>query len=226
VKTLVIDVGGTNIKVLMTGRRVPVKIPSGRNLTPRAMVRGVREAIAGWKYDNVSIGYPGPVVRGRPLLEPWNLGKGWVAFDYRKAFGRPVRIINDAAMQALGSYAGGSMLFLGLGTGMGSALIIDGVLVPTELAHLPYHKGRSYEEYLGEEGMHREGKRAWRRHVAAVCKLFIAAFSVDYVVLGGGNSRHLRDLPPQTRLGDNANAFNGGFRLWRNDTAQARRRAR
>jgi polyphosphate glucokinase len=214
VKTLVIDVGGTNVKVLMTGRRVPVKIPSGPHLTPRTMVRAVREATAGWKYDNVSIGYPGPVVRGRLLLEPWNLGKGWVGFDFKKAFGRPVRIINDAAMQALGSYEGGAMLFLGLGTGLGSALIIEGALVPTELAHLPYHKGRSYEEYLGEAGMHREGKRAWRRHVAKVCELFIAAFSVDYVVLGGGNSRHLRDLPPLTRLGDNANAFEGGFRLW------------
>ena len=225
-KTLVIDVGGTNIKVLMTGRREPIKVPSGPKMTPRAMVRAVRGATDGWKYDNVSIGYPGPVVRGHPILEPWNLGRGWVGFDFKKAFGRPVRMINDAAMQALGSYEGGTMLFLGLGTGLGSALIIDGVLVPTELAHLPYHKGRSYEEYLGEAGMDREGKRAWRRHVAKVCALFIAAFSVDYVVLGGGNSRHLRELPPHTRLGDNANAFKGGFRLWRNDTVRGQRRAR
>jgi polyphosphate glucokinase len=214
VKTLVIDVGGTNIKVLMTGRRVPIKIPSGPKLTPRTMVRAVRGATAGWKYDNVSIGYPGPVLRGRPAQEPWNLGKGWVRFDYTRALGRPVRMINDAAMQALGSYAGGKMLFLGLGTGLGSALIMDGVLIPTELAHLPYKKGRSYEEYLGEAGMIRSGKHDWQRHVAEVCALFIAAFSVDYIVLGGGNSKRLGRLPPRTRLGDNANAFEGGFRLW------------
>jgi polyphosphate glucokinase len=214
VKTLVIDVGGTNIKILMTGMRVPIKVPSGPELTPREMVRAVLEATIGWKYNNVSIGYPGPVVRDRPRLEPVNLGKGWVRFDFKKALGRPVRMINDAAMQALGSYEGGKMLFLGLGTGLGSALIMDGVLIPTELAHLPYKKGRSYEEYVGEAGMLRSGKRDWQRHVAEVCALFIAAFSVDYVILGGGNSKRLGALPPLTRLGDNANAFKGGFRLW------------
>lgn len=214
-RTLVIDVGGTNIKVIATGRREPIKIPSGPRMTPAVMVRDVRDATAGWKYDNVSIGYPGPVVRNRPRLDPWNLGKGWVRFDFKKAFGRPVRMINDAAMQALGSYQGGNMLFLGLGTGMGSAMIRDGVLIPMELAHLPYKRGLSYEEYLGEAGMYREGKPAWRRHVARVIALFIAALEVDYVVLGGGNSRHLKKLPPHTRRGDNANAFKGGFRLWK-----------
>ena len=215
-KTLVIDVGGTNIKVIATGRRKPVKIPSGPSMTPRLMVRGVRDATAGWKYDVVSIGYPGPVLRGRVAREPINLGKGWLRFDFKKAFNRPVRLINDAAMQALGSYAGGYMLFLGLGTGLGSAMIRDGVLVPTELAHLPYRHGLSYEQYLGEAGMKRLGKRAWRRHVAKVTALFMAALEIDYVVYGGGNARHLRELPPNTRLGSNANAFKGGFRMWTN----------
>jgi predicted NBD/HSP70 family sugar kinase len=213
-RVLVIDVGGTNIKVLMSGRRKPIKIPSGALLTPRRMVRAVREATADWKYDVVSIGYPGPVSRGRITQEPWNLGKGWVRFDFRKALKRPVRIINDAAMQALGSYAGGAMLFLGLGTGLGSAMICDGSLIPLELAHLPYRHGESYEEWLGEAGMKRHGKPSWRRHVAKVTALFIAAFQIDYVVLGGGNVRHLRTLPADTRAGNNANAFKGGFRLW------------
>lgn len=215
VKILVIDVGGTNVKVLASGRRAAIKIPSGPRMTPRAMVRAVRSVAADWDYDAVSIGYPGPVVRGRPSREPWNLGKGWVRFDYRKAFGRPVRIINDAAMQALGSYAGRNMLFLGLGTGLGSAMIREGTLVPLELAHLPYRHGKSYEDFLGEAGYLRLGKAAWRRHVATVVALFIAAFEVDYVVLGGGNSRHLNDVPPSTVLGSNANAFKGGFRVWR-----------
>ena len=213
-KTLVVDVGGTNIKVLVSERREPIKIPSGPRMTPRIMVREVREATSDWKYDNVSIGYPGPVARDRPRVEPWNLGKGWVGFDYRKAFRRPVRMINDAAMQALGSYDGGNMLFLGLGTGLGSAMIREGVLIPLELAHLPYRHGLSYEEYLGEAGMYRLGKPAWRRHIAKVIGLFIAALEVEYVVLGGGNARHLKKLPPRTRRGDNANAFKGGFRLW------------
>jgi polyphosphate glucokinase len=214
VKILVIDVGGTNIKALVSGHRKPIKIPSGSHLTPRRMVRAIRDATADWKYDVVSIGYPGPVARGRITHEPWNLGKGWVRFNFRQALGRPVRIINDAAMQALGSYAGGSMLFLGLGTGLGSAMIRDGALIPLELAHLPYRGGESYEEWLGEAGMKRHGKRSWRRHVAKVTALFIAAFQIDYIVLGGGNVRHLHTLPPGTRAGNNANAFKGGFRLW------------
>ena len=214
-KILVIDVGGTNIKVLASGRRAPIKIPSGPRMTPRVMVREVLAATADWEYDVVSIGYPGPVANGRPAHDPWNLGKGWVRFDFKKAFRRPVRIINDAAMQALGSYAGGRMLFLGLGTGLGSALIVDKMLIPLELAHLPYAHGKTYEEYLGEAGFRDLGKRTWRRHVGRVVGLFIDAFGVDYVVLGGGNSKRLDELPPNTRLGTNANAFKGGFRLWR-----------
>ena len=215
VKILVIDVGGTNIKVLASGKRTPIKIPSGPRMTPGLMVTAVLAATSGWEYDVVSIGYPGPVKQGRPTREPWNLGKGWVRFDFKKALRRPVRIINDAAMQALGSYAGGSMLFLGLGTGLGSSLIVDKKLIPLELAHLPYVHGKTYEEYLGESGFRDLGKRAWRRHVGRVVALFIDAFAVDYVVLGGGNSKRLDDLPPKTRLGTNANAFKGGFRLWR-----------
>ena len=214
-KILVIDVGGTNIKVLASGKRTPIKIPSGPRMTPGIMVKAVLEATAGWEYDVVSIGYPGPVSHGRPVREPWNLGRGWVRFDYKKALHRPVRIINDAAMQALGSYAGGSMLFLGLGTGLGSTMIVDKMLIPLELAHLPYVHGKTYEEYLGEAGFRELGKRAWRRHVTRVVALFIDAFRVDYVVLGGGNSKRLDELPPNTRLGTNANAFKGGFRLWR-----------
>ncbi|HEV3140814.1 MAG TPA: ROK family protein, partial [Vicinamibacterales bacterium] len=164
-RVLVIDVGGTHVKVLATGGKKPVKIPSGPTLTPKAMVRDVRKAVAGWRYDVVSIGYPGPVVHGRLVSEPQNLGRGWVGFNFRRAFGRPVKLINDAAMQALGSYRGGRMLFLGLGTGLGSALIADGVLEPMELAHLPYKKGRTYEEYVGRTGLKRLGKKKWRRHV-------------------------------------------------------------
>jgi polyphosphate glucokinase len=214
VRILVIDVGGTNIKVLASGRRTPIKIPSGPRMTPRLMVKEVLEATADWQYDVVSIGYPGPVAKGRPAREPWNLGKGWVRFDFKKAFRRPVRIINDAAMQALGSYEGGCMLFLGLGTGLGSTLIVDKKLIPLELAHLPYIHGKTYEEYLGEAGFRKLGKRTWRRHVGRVVALFLDAFRADYVVLGGGNSKRLDELPPNARLGTNANAFKGGFRLW------------
>ena len=211
---LVIDVGGTNVKVLASGKRTPIKIPSGPHMTPALMVKEVLAATAHWDFDAVSIGYPGPVSKGRPALEPWNLGKGWVRFDFKKAFGKPVKIINDAAMQALGSYDGGTMLFLGLGTGLGSALIADGKLIPLELAHLPYAHGETYEEYLGEAGFRELGKRDWRREVKRVAGLFMAAFRADYIVFGGGNSKHLKDLPPSSRLGSNANAFKGGFRLW------------
>lgn len=214
VKILVVDVGGTNIKALATGRRSPIKIPSGPHMTPRVMVRAIRDVTKDWAYDAVSIGFPGPVKNGHPTHEPWNLGRGWVGFDFKKAFGRPVRMINDAAMQALGSYAGGDMLFLGLGTGLGSAMVRNGVLIPMELAHLPYKHGWTYEEYVGEAGMYRIGQRAWRQEVADITELLIAAFEVDYVVLGGGNSKRLKKLPPLTRLGDNANAFKGGFRMW------------
>jgi len=183
----------------------------------------VRTATAGWKFEAVSIGYPGAVVHGHPVAEPHNLGRGWVGFDFRKAFGRPVKVINDAAMQALGSYRGGRMLFLGLGTGLGSALIVDGVLEPMELAHLPYKNGRTYEDYVGLAGLKRLGKKKWRRHVADVVAQLEKALQADYVVLGGGNAKLLNRLPTGTRLGDNANAFIGGFRLWQ--TPRRRRSA-
>src|SRR5271165_1928234 len=213
-KVLVIDVGGTNIKLLATGQTEPTKIPSGPGMSPQAMVDAVKAATTGWSYEKVAIGYPGVVVDGRPLLDPANLGKGWVRFDYAKALGHPVRVINDAAMQALGSYEGGRMLFLGLGTGLGSALIVDGVLAPMELAHLPYMKGRSFEDYVGLRGFQRLGKKKWREHVLDVVEKLQAALVADYVVLGGGNSKQLKLLPRGVRLGENSNAFRGGFRLW------------
>ena len=209
-----IDIGGTHVKVLATGHRTPREIPSGPAMTPRDMVAAVKRLTADWSYDVVSIGYPGIVVHGHPITEPHNLARGWVGFDSRRAFGRPVRVINDAAMQALGSYRGGRMLFLGLGTGFGSAMIIDGVLEPMELAHLPYRKSRTYEDYVGLRGLRRLGQKRWRRHVTEVVTLLKVALEADDVVLGGGNAKRLKDLPPGARMVDNENAFIGGFRLW------------
>ncbi len=211
---LVIDVGGTHVKVADRHHKTPVKLDSGPQLTARAMVAAVRKAAADWKYSVVSIGYPGPVLHGRPVSEPHNLGKGWVGFDFRKAFGCPVKLVNDAAMQAIGSYEGGRMLFLGLGTGLGSAVIVDGVLEPMELAHLPYKKGRTYEDFIGLAGLERLGKKKWRQHVFDVTEQLKSAVEADYVVLGGGNARLLKKLPPGARLGNNANAIKGGLRLW------------
>src|SRR5579862_2740492 len=202
---LVIDVGGTHVKVSDQRHKSPFKIDSGPHMTARLMVAAVRKATADWKYSVISIGYPGPVLHGKPLAEPHNLGRGWVGFDYKKAFGRPVKIVNDAAMQAMGSYEGGRMLFLGLGTGLGSAMIVDGVLEPMELAHLPYLNGRNYEEYIGLKGLERLGKKKWRRHVLAVTEQLRKALEADYVVLGGGNARLLKRLPKETRLGNNEN---------------------
>ena len=214
VKVLVVDVGGTHIKLLATGRKIRVEIPSGPAMTAAKMVRDVQKVTRDWNYGAVSIGYPGPVVHNRPIAEPHNLGRGWVGFDFQKAFGRPVRLINDAAMQALGSYEGRRMLFLGLGTGLGSAMIVDGTLEPMELAHLPYKKGRSYEDYVGLRGLKRWGKKKWRRHVADVVERLKTALEADYVILGGGNAKLLKKLPTGARLGDNNNSFRGGFRLW------------
>lgn len=211
---LVIDVGGTHIKVFAKEQKQPVKIPSGPKMTAKKMVKEVREATKGWNYSVVSIGYPAPVVHGRPLCEPHNLGAGWVGFDFQKAFGRPVRIVNDAAMQALGIYRGGRMLFLGLGTGLGSAMIVDGILEPMEIAHLPYKKGRTFEDYLGLRGLKRLGKKKWRRYVGRVAEQLRNALEADYVVLGGGNAKLLKTLPEGCRLGDNSTAFKGGLRLW------------
>jgi polyphosphate glucokinase len=212
-KVLAIDVGGTHVKVLATGQAAPRRFPSGQALTAEAMVLGTQQAAADWEYDAVSIGYPGPVRGGRPAGEPFNLSPGWVEFDFAAAFGRPVKFVNDAAMQALGSYDNGKMLFLGLGTGLGSAMVIGGVLAPMELAHLPYRKG-TFEDYVGLRGLVRLGKRKWRRRVADVVARLQAALLPDYTVLGGGNVKKLEALPPGTRPGDNANAFLGGFRLW------------
>jgi predicted NBD/HSP70 family sugar kinase len=210
---LVIDVGGTHIKVLATGQPEPLEIASGPTMTARRMVQQVKRLVANWKYEMVSMGYPGPVTHHRPLRNPFNLGPGWMGFDFQKAFGCPVKIINDAAMQALGSYEGGSMLFLGLGTGLGSAMIVEGVLEPMELAHLPYKK-RTYEDYLGIRGLKRVGRKKWERRVFKAVETLRDALQPDYVVLGGGNSKKLKKLPPHARLGDNRNAFVGGFRLW------------
>ena len=212
-KILVVDIGGTNVKMLASGQREPRKFPSGPTFTPREMAAGVKQAVQGWKYDAVSIGYPGPVRDGRPASEPHNLGKGWVAFNYRAAFGLPVKIINDAAMQALGSYEGGRMLFLGLGTGLGSTLIADGVVQPMELGHLPYKKG-TFEDYVGIRGLQKRGKKKWRSAVEDAVARLVAALQPDSVVLGGGNVKKLKALPPLCRAGVNANAFRGGFRLW------------
>jgi polyphosphate glucokinase len=213
VNVLVIDIGGTRVKLLATRQDEPRQFVSGPTLTPRRMVAGVKKLALGWKYDVISMGYPGVVLHGRPIMEPHNLGKGWVHFDYGAALGRPVKIINDAAMQALGSYKGGKMLFLGLGTGLGSALIADGVVEPMELGHLPYRKG-TYEDYVGQRGLEKRGKKQWRRHVADVVASLTAALEPDDVVLGGGNVKRLKELPAGCRAGNNANAFLGGVRLW------------
>jgi predicted NBD/HSP70 family sugar kinase len=216
-KVLVVDVGGSNVKLFLTGHRGRVKIPSGPELTPRRMVKDVLAATDGWDYDMVSIGYPGPVVRGKIAREPQNLGNGWVRFDFARAFERPVRLINDAAMQALGSYRGRTMLFLGLGTGLGTTLVHDGMIIPLEMAHLPYRNGRTFEAYIGQAGRIELGLKRWRRHVAIVVDLMLKALVADYAVVGGGNARLLDELPPRTRRGSNVNAFHGGERLWEDD---------
>jgi len=212
-KVLVVDVGGTNVKTLATGQQEPRRFPSGPKMTASQMVAEVKKLVADWPYEVVSIGYPGPVLRGRPINDPFNLGPGWVGFDFEKAFGCPVKVINDAAMQALGSYKGGRMLFLGLGTGLGSTMIIDGDVEPMELGHLPYKKG-TYEDYIGLRGLKLFGKKKWRSYVEDVVALFVKALEPDDVVLGGGNVKHLKELPQHCRVGANANAFIGGFRLW------------
>jgi polyphosphate glucokinase len=218
---LVIDIGGSNVKILATGQKESRSFPSGPTLTPKRMVAGVKKLAGDWKYDVISIGYPGMVVRDRPLADPYNLGRGWVGFDFKGAFKRPVKVVNDAAMQALGSYRRGKMLFLGLGTGLGTTMIADGIVEPMEIAHLPYKKG-TYEDYVGERSLEKRGKKKWRRHVANVIKLLITALEPDDVVLGGGNVKKLKELPKGCRAGDNANAFLGGFRLWQKADDQKR----
>jgi glucose-6-phosphate isomerase len=221
-RILVVDIGGAHIKVLVTGRRHPIVIPSGSTMTPKAMVAAVRAASRAWTYDVVSIGYPGPVLHGRAMADPHNLGRGWVGFNFAKAFRRPTRIVNDAAMQALGSYRGGRMLFLGLGTGLGSALMVDGVLGPAEFAHLPYLDNHTFEDYVGIRGLKRLGIVRWRAHVLTVVMMLKKAVCAEYVVLGGGNLRLLETLPPGVVRGNNDNAFRGGFRLWRAQVSKKR----
>jgi predicted NBD/HSP70 family sugar kinase len=212
-RVLGVDVGGSHVKVLVTGEQELRRFTSGPKLSAKRAVAGVLEVAAGWSFDVVSIGVPAPVRAGKVLHEPVNLGKGWVGFDYDAAFGRPTKVVNDAAMQALGSYDGGRMLFLGLGTGLGSAMIVDGILEPMELGHLPFRKA-TYEHYVGERGLKRLGKKRWRKLVAEVIEAFRAALEPDYIVLGGGNADALAELPPGVRRGENTNAFLGGFRLW------------
>jgi polyphosphate glucokinase len=212
-RVLTIDIGGNNVKLLLSGEKEARKVPSGPKLTPRRMVAGVKAAAKDWKYDVVSIGYPGIVHNGRIEKEPFNLGKGWVGFSFRTAFRRQVRIVNDAVMQALGSYRGGTMLFLGLGTGLGSALVVNGHVVPMEIAHFPYGK-KTIEDYLGTRGLEALGRTRWRKMVAKVIDELVAALLVDDVVLGGGNVKKLAALPKGCRPGANANAFVGGLRLW------------
>jgi polyphosphate glucokinase len=222
---LVIDVGGTHVKVLATGEDAKREFVSGPTLTPKRMLAKVRQLVADWKYDVISIGYPGPVLRNRPIIEPWNLGKGWAGFDFEVAFKRPVKVVNDAAMQALGSYRGGKMLFLGLGTGLGSAMVVDGLIEPMELGHLPYRKA-TFEDYVGIRGLEKHGKKKWRGYVTDVVERLIAALEPSDVVLGGGNVHKLKTLPPHCRAGDNTNAFRGGFRLWEEAKGSSRTRSR
>src|ERR1044071_4417533 len=210
---LVIDVGGTHVKVLATGQKTRREFDSGPALTPKRMISGVRKLVADWKYEAISIGYPGPVIGNRPVSEPWNLGKGWAGFNFEAQFKCPVKVVNDAAMQALGSYKSGKMLFLGLGTGLGSAMVIDGIVEPMELGHLPYRR-RTFEDYVGVAGRKRLGQKKWEEAVRDVIARLIAALEPGDVVLGGGNVNNLTRLPLGCRAGDNANAFVGGFRLW------------
>jgi polyphosphate glucokinase len=225
-RILVIDIGGTHVKLLATGRRKRIRIVSGPSLTPQAMVAAVLGATTEWNYDVVSIGYPGPVGVYGPVADPRNLAPGWVGFDFEEAFKRPVRLINDASMQALGGYRGGRMLFLGLGTGLGAALVIQGHLQPLELAHLPYRKRKTLEDYVGEQSRLQRGPRRWRRYVFDVVARLTIAMQADSLLLGGGNARrmqrHLDRLPAGTRIGSNADAFRGGFQLWRPAHERAR----
>ena len=210
---LAVDVGGTNVKFLATGENERRRFRSGRTLTAAEMVAGVLERVADWSYDVVSVGIPAPVKAGRVVIEPVNLGRGWVGFDFQAAFRKPTKVVNDAVMQALGAYEGGRMLFLGLGTGLGSAMIAEGVVEPMELGHLPFKKA-TYEDYVGTRGLKRRGRKRWRATVLDMIEQFSAALEPDYVVLGGGNADEVGELPANVRLGGNEDAFTGGFRLW------------
>jgi polyphosphate glucokinase len=222
-KILVVDVGGTHVKILATGAQQEREIVSGPDMTARQMVSGVKKLARGWAYDVVSVGFPGPVLHGRPVAEPHNLGSGWLGFDFTSAFGLPARVINDAAMQALGNYRGGKLLFLGLGTGLGSAMIVDGIIEPMELGHLPYRK-ETYEYYVGSAGLGRLGRKRWRKLVTDVIERLVAALEPEDVVIGGGNVVRMKKLPKGCRASDNAHAFIGGFRMWDKPPRKTRRR--
>ncbi len=211
---LVIDIGGTHVKLELSTPRRQCEFESGPELTPKTMIKKVEKLTESWTYAVISVGYPGPVAGNRPIAEPHNLGSGWSGFDFAKAFHRPAKVVNDAVMQALGSYHGGRMLFLGLGTGLGSAMIIDGVIEPMEIGHLPYRKRRSFEDYLGNRGLKRLGLKKWRKHVTDVVRKLSAALEPEYIVLGGGNADKIKKLPPRTERGGNEKAFIGGIRLW------------
>lgn len=213
-RILVLDVGGSHVKLRIGSNGAEQKFESGSRMTPKQMVKGILKRVKPEDYDAVSIGYPGVVFRGRIAAEPFNLGHGWVGFDFEAALKKPVRIINDAAMQAVGSYTGGRMLFLGLGTGMGATLILDGIVEPMEFGHLPYKRGRTYEQYVGQRALERQGKKKWRKEVAEVVTRLKRALEVDYVVLGGGNVRLLKQMPEGARQGDNDNALTGGRLIW------------
>jgi polyphosphate glucokinase len=214
-KTLVVDVGGNNVKFrLMPDSDERRKIPTGQDVTPATMVSGVQEAVADWSFDRVTIGCPGPVKDDTLVLEPYNLGQGWTGFDFTAAFGKPTKVVNDAAMQAIGSYEGGKMLFLGLGTGLGAALVVDTLCIALELAHMPYKKGKTFEDYVGRRGLDGRGRAKWRETTLEVIEILKAGVVADHVVLGGGNARLLRPLPDWAKLGHNENAFLGGLRLW------------
>jgi polyphosphate glucokinase len=212
---LAIDVGGSHVKFMTDRERTKRAFVSGPDLSAKAMVRKVKALAKDWSYDVISIGYPGPVVNNRPLSEPHNLGRGWAGFNFEKAFGCPTKVVNDALMQAIGSYEGGRMLFLGVGTGLGSAMIVDGILEPMELAHLPYRNGKTFEQWVGAAALKRLGRKKWQRAVDDVLKRLLAALEPDYVVLGGGNADKIDKLPRKVRRGNNTNAFEGGFRLWK-----------
>jgi polyphosphate glucokinase len=224
-KILTIDVGGTHVKILATGRKQKREIVSGPKMTARQMVLDVKELAQGWTYDVVSIGYPGPVLHNRPMAEPHNLGPGWMGFNFASAFGLPAKVLNDAAMQALGSYRGGKMLFLGLGTGLGSAMIVNGIVEPMEFGHLPYKKG-TFEDYVGAKGLERVGKKHWRKLVEDVIERLVAATEPQDVVIGGGNLAHLKKLPDGCRAGNNDHAFIGGFRMWNGQQAPTNPRSK
>ena len=217
-KLLVVDIGGTSVKLWRTDESEKIKIPSSRETTPTSLIAEVRTALGDWKYDCVAVGYPGHILNGRPSAEPYNLGEGWVGFDYDKAFGAPVRMMNDAAMQALGSYEGGCMLYIGLGTSMGTVLIVQDHIVPLALGHLRFHNGESFEHFLSRQGLEQYGLKGWSRAVADAAKTLKAAFLADYVMLGGGNAKKLKELPEGCRRGGNHLAYHGGASMWQLDT--------